>query len=74
VYTVLPERIELYQLKADPSEEDNQAERESERVHTLLKRLSEYAWEMAPSKYLEDLARPRKVEAPMYWGDNPPRP
>jgi arylsulfatase A-like enzyme len=74
VFAPLPGRVELYNLKADPSEEDNQAEREPERVHTMLKRLNEYAWEMAPSKYLEELAKPRKVEAPIFWGDNPPRP
>jgi arylsulfatase A-like enzyme len=74
VFAALPGRIELYNLKADPSEEDNQAERESERVQSMLKRLNEYAWEMAPAKYLEELAKPRSVEAPMFWGDNPPRP
>jgi arylsulfatase A-like enzyme len=70
----LPPRTELYNLRADPSEEDNQAEREPERVQTMLRRLSDYAWEMASAAYLEDLIRPRKVEAPMYWGENPPRP
>jgi arylsulfatase A-like enzyme len=74
VYAPLPGRFELYNLKADPSEEDNQAEREAERAQAMLKRLNEYAWEMAPSKYLEELAKPRKVEAPIFWGDNPPRP
>ena len=27
--------------------------------------------EMAPALYLEDLTKPRKVETPMYWGENP---
>jgi arylsulfatase A-like enzyme len=74
VYAPLPRRLELYNLKADPSEEDNQAEREPERVQAMLKRLNDYAWEMAPSRYLEEIARPRKVDAPIFWGDNPPRP
>jgi arylsulfatase A-like enzyme len=74
VYAQLPGRLELYNLKADPSEEDNQAEREGERVQSMLKRLNDYAWDMAPSKYLEELAKPRRVEAPMFWGDNPARP
>jgi arylsulfatase A-like enzyme len=74
VYAQLPGRLELYDLKADPSEEDNQAEREGERVQSMLKRLNDYAWDMAPSKYLEELAKPRRVEAPMFWGDNPARP
>ena len=66
-------RTELYNLRADPSEEDNQAEREPERVQTMLHRLAEYAWEMAPAAYLEALAKPLKVEVPIYWGDNPAR-
>jgi arylsulfatase A-like enzyme len=74
VYAALPGRIELYNLKADPSEEDNQGDREPERVQSMLKRLNEYAWEMAPSKYLEELAKPRRTEAPIFWGDNPQRP
>ena len=70
----LPASTELYNLRADPSEEDNQAERESERVQTMLRRLTEYAWQMAPAAYLEALTKPRKVEVPIYWGENPPRP
>jgi arylsulfatase B len=70
----LPPKIELYNLRADPSEEDNQAEREPERVQTMLRRLTEYAWQMAPASYLEALAQPRKVEVPIYWGENPTRP
>jgi len=70
----LPARSELYNLRADPSEEDNQAERDPERVQAMLKRLADYAWEMAPSKYLEELAGPHGSAMPIYWGDNPPRP
>jgi arylsulfatase A-like enzyme len=70
----LPASFELYNLRADPSEEDNQAEREPERVQTMLRRLTEYAWQMAPASYLEALAKPRKVEVPIYWGENPTRP
>ena len=74
VYATLPGRIELYNLTADPSEEDNQAEREPERVQAMLKRLVEYAWEMAPAKYLDELAKPHKAEVPIFWADNPVRP
>ncbi len=73
-YATLPSKTELYNLRADPSEEDNQAERESERVRTMLQRLTEFAWEMAPAAYLEALAKPRTVDAPVYWGENPVRP
>jgi hypothetical protein len=70
----LPSRTELYNLRSDPSEEDNQAEREPERVQAMLKRLTDLAWEMAPSQYLAELARAHKADMPIYWGDNPPRP
>ena len=74
VQATLPGRVELYNVRADPSEEDNLAERESERVRTMLRRLTELAYDMAPAKYLDELAKPRKVEAPITWGDNPARP
>lgn len=70
----LPGRTELYNLRADPSEEDNQADREPERVQALSKRLTDYAWEMQPSLYLDELARSHRGDLPMFWGDNPPRP
>ncbi|HKB84160.1 MAG TPA: arylsulfatase [Burkholderiales bacterium] len=74
VYSRLPVRYELYNVLDDPSEEDNHAERESERVQEMLVRLNEFAWEMAPSLYLEDLLKPRTHATPAYWGDNPVRP
>jgi arylsulfatase A-like enzyme len=70
----LPSRTELYNLRADPSEEDNQAEREPERCQSMLKRLTDYAWEMAPSLYLEELAHPHKTDIPIFWNDNAIRP
>ncbi len=74
VYSRLPVRYELYNVQDDPSEEDNHAEREPERMQEMLKRFNEYAWEMAPSLYLEDLGKARKYPTPIYWGDNPVRP
>lgn len=73
-YATLPGKVELYDLRADPAEEENLAERDPERLRAMQKRLTEYAWDMAPSKYLEELPRPRKVEVPIYWGENPARP
>ena len=74
VQATLPGRTQLYNLRADPSEEDNQADRDGDRVRTMLRRLTEFAWDMAPAKYLEELAKPRRVEAPIHWRDNPARP
>jgi arylsulfatase A-like enzyme len=73
-YATFPGKVELYDLRADPSEDDNLAERDPERLRAMQKRLTEYAWDMAPSKYLEELSRPRKVTVPIYWGENPARP
>jgi len=73
-FATLPARTELYNLRADPSEEDNQAERDPERAQAMLKRLTEYAWEMTPSLYLDELARAHKSDMPIYWNDNPLRP
>ncbi len=74
VYATLPSRVELYNVADDPSEENNLAEREPERVQQLLSRLNDYAWEMAPSMYLNDLAGARSHDTPIFWGENPPRP
>jgi len=73
VYASLPQRIELYDVPHDPGEEDNAAERNPETVAKLLARLNDYAWEMTPSKFVEELARARKTDAPMVWGMNPVR-
>jgi len=70
----LPSRSELYNLRADPSEEDNQADREPDRVQAMLRRLTDFAWEMTPSRYLEDIAHAHRVDMPISWGDNPVRP
>lgn len=74
VYSRLPVRYELFNIQDDPSEEDNRAARDPQRIADMLVRFNEYAWEMTSSLYLEDLLRARKQDAPMYWGDNPIRP
>lgn len=74
VYATLPSRLELYNVADDPSEEDNQADREAQRVARMLGRLNDYAWEMVPSLYLDDLSLARDYGMPIYWGENPQRP
>ena len=74
VYGTLPTRVELYNVGEDPSEESNRTEEEPERVQKMLSRLNEYAWEMEPSLYLEDLAAARSYDTPIFWGKNPERP
>jgi arylsulfatase A-like enzyme len=74
VQATLPGSIELYNLRNDPSEQDNLAEREPERARALRQRLIEFVGEMAPSKYLDELAGPHSARIPIYWDDNPVRP
>ena len=74
VYAPLPSRIELYNVADDPSEEHNQADRDPDRVRKMLSRLNEYAWEMKPSLYLEDLSRAHAYDTPIFFGENPQRP
>ena len=74
VYASLPSRIELYNVADDPSEDHDQAKREPDRVQMMLARLNEYAWEMKPSMYLEDLMRARAYDTPIFFGENPQRP
>jgi arylsulfatase A-like enzyme len=74
VFSRLPVRSELYNVQDDPSEEDNRAEREPQKVQELTTRLNEYAWDMVPSLYLQDMAAPHKHEFPIFWGENPTRP
>ncbi len=74
VYSHLPVRYELYNVRDDPSEEDNHADREPQRIQEMLAKFNEYAWEMTPSLYLQDAGKPHKRAVPLYWGDNPVRP
>jgi arylsulfatase A-like enzyme len=74
VYSRLPVRYELFDIQDDPSEEDNRATRDPQRVRDMLARFNEYAWEMTRSLYLEDLLKARKQDTPMFWGENPVRP
>jgi arylsulfatase A-like enzyme len=73
VHAALPSRVELFQLSADPEEAENRAERDPERVREMLATLNQYAYEMVPAKFLEELAKPHTTEVPVYWGHNPVR-
>jgi hypothetical protein len=74
LYATLPQKVELFNINDDPSEENNRADTEPERLRDMTKRLTEYAWEMTPSRYVEELKKARKHDAPMIWGENPVRP
>jgi arylsulfatase A-like enzyme len=70
VHAALPARLELFDIANDPEEAQNQAATYPERVQDLLARLNAYAYEMAPSLYLESLA---PGVSPAIWRANPPK-
>jgi len=73
VYAALPSRFELYDISNDPGEADNVADRYPERVKQMFARLDDYAYEMVPAKYLEELAATKAGQTPIFWRVNPIR-
>lgn len=69
VHTALPSKVELYQIANDPEEAENLAATYPERVAEMMKRLNDYAYEMAPAKYLGD---PADDSRPAFWRENVP--
>jgi arylsulfatase A-like enzyme len=73
VRAALPSKYELFDIANDPEEATNQAETYPDRVKEMLTKLNAYAYDMAPAKYLEQLAKTKSGETPIYWGHNSPR-
>jgi arylsulfatase A-like enzyme len=73
VRSAMPIKMELFNIANDPEEADNKAEAYPDRVKELLGKLNAYAYEMTESKYLEELAKSKSGETPIFWGHNPPR-
>jgi arylsulfatase A-like enzyme len=73
LYAALPSRFELYDIANDPGEADNVADRYPERVKQMLARLDDYAYQMVPAKYLEELAATKAGQTPIFWRVNPVR-
>ena len=71
VYAALPTRVELFNVANDPEEQENVAGRYPERVKETLAALTDYANDMAPSKYLEQLAAVEAGRRPLVWRHNP---
>jgi arylsulfatase A-like enzyme len=70
VHASLPSRVELYDIANDPEEAHNKAGTYPERVKEMLARLNEYAYDMLPALYLEELTA---GDRPVFWRANPPR-
>lgn len=71
VFAALPARVELYDIPHDPGEEDNVADRNPQVVQEMMKRISDYAWEMVPSLHLQSLTHAHSHDLPMVWRQNP---
>lgn len=70
VHAALPSRYELFDIANDPEEADNRAEAYPERLKDLLARLNAYAYDMAPSKQLEELFA-KSGQSAGFWRHNP---
>jgi arylsulfatase A-like enzyme len=71
VYAALPARVELFNIANDPEEQENVAGRYPERVKEMTAALTDYAYDMAPSKYLEELVAVEAGKRPLVWRHNP---
>ena len=70
MHSSLPSTIELYDIANDPEEAENKAATYPDRVKELLGKLNEYAYDMLPALYLEELT---EANRPVFWRANPPR-
>ena len=69
VHTAMPAKVELYHIANDPEEAENQASTYPDRVARMMARLNDYAYEMAPAKYLGE---PGNDNRPVFWLENRP--
>lgn len=69
VHTAMPTKIELFQVANDPEEAENLSAVYPDRVNAMMKRLNEYAYDMAPAKYLGE---PEADNRPVFWRENRP--
>jgi len=73
VHAALPGMVELFDISNDPEEAQNLADRNSERVSQMLAKLNDYAYEMTPAAYLDELAATKSGQTPIFWRYNPIR-
>lgn len=71
VHAALPAKVELFNVANDPEEAENAAAKYPERTKELMGVLTDYAYDMAPSKYLEELATVEAGKRPLVWRQNP---
>ena len=73
VYAALPSRVELFDISNDPEEADNRAATYPDRVTDMMAKLTGYAYDMMPSKYLEELSAAEGGRLQSLWRYNPVR-
>lgn len=73
VYAALPSRVELFDVSNDPEEADNVAATYPDRVKDMMTKLTSYAYDMMPSKYLEELSAAEGGRLQSLWRYNPVR-
>jgi arylsulfatase A-like enzyme len=71
VYAALPTRVELFNVANDPEEQENVAGKYPERVKDMMTVLTDYAYDMVPSKYLEEVVAAEAGKRPLVWRHNP---
>lgn len=71
VHAALPAKVELFNIANDPEEVENLADKYPERAKEMMAVLTDYAYDMAPSKYLEELRASQADRMPLVWRRNP---
>lgn len=71
IHAALPPKVELYNLSTDPEEAENVAAKHPDRVREMQAGLNEYAYDMVPPLYLEELVASEVGRRPIVWGQNP---
>jgi arylsulfatase A-like enzyme len=71
VHSALPGKVELFDIGRDPEEAENVADKYPDRVKELMAALTNAAYEMAPSLYLEEIAAAESGRRPIVWRQNP---
>jgi arylsulfatase A-like enzyme len=71
VHAALPGKVELFNIANDPEEAENVADKYPQRAKEMLAVLTDYAYDMAPSKYLEQVRAVQADRMPLVWRQNP---
>lgn len=71
LHAALPPKVELFNIGRDPEEAENVAAKYPDRAREMMTTLTEYAYDMAPSLYVEELVSVESDRRPIVWRQNP---